>query len=384
MSVSDRLISSLSSIDWDFAGTLSESPFSAIHWHPARFASQLAAALIGLLSKPGDLVLDPFVGSGTTLVEAQRLGRRSIGLDLNPIACLAARAKTLSVRAERVEAITHQIKEESTTHLARLTRATRSQSLVPETVQAKWYTRRVREDLGVLWGLIQSYRGTKKILAQAAFSAILLPVCRETRHWGYVCDNSTPKGDHERDIREEFARIVDRLCRGYRERDKDRIVRFGETGEIEEAEVICGDVREVLAQIHPASVDLVVTSPPYFGVSDYMKSQRLSMEWFEIEIEPLRLRELGARSKRHRASAAEEYLSELRAAFSAVRRCLRPDGLCVVILSESSKRDSILTKAVNQLESSGFKKELELNRRVSSLRRQAPSIKAEHLLIFSI
>src|SRR6266850_5105308 len=93
---SPRLISRLSEIDWDFAGKLSDSAFSSIHWHPARFASQIPATFIGLLSKPGDLVVDPFMGSATTLVEAQRLGRRSIGSDLNPIACLIARAKTVS------------------------------------------------------------------------------------------------------------------------------------------------------------------------------------------------------------------------------------------------------------------------------------------------
>src|SRR4051812_16843478 len=83
------LLSRLRNIDWDFSGSFSESPFSAIHFHPGRFASQLPASLIGLLSEPGDIVLDPFMGSGTTLVEAQRLGRQSIGIDINPVACLA-------------------------------------------------------------------------------------------------------------------------------------------------------------------------------------------------------------------------------------------------------------------------------------------------------
>src|SRR6266852_1394429 len=103
MNINSHLRSRLRNIDWDFPGSLSESPFSAIHWHPARFASQVPASLIGLLSQPGDLVLDPFMGSGTTLVEAQRLGRRSIGIDLNPIACLMVRAKTLPYSIERIE-----------------------------------------------------------------------------------------------------------------------------------------------------------------------------------------------------------------------------------------------------------------------------------------
>ena len=76
-----RLISRLHSIDWDFAGEHSESPFSAIHWHPGRFASQIPATLIGLLSQPGDLILDPFMGSGTTGIAAKQEGFEFIGIE---------------------------------------------------------------------------------------------------------------------------------------------------------------------------------------------------------------------------------------------------------------------------------------------------------------
>ena len=53
--------------------------------YPARFSPQLARAAIEAFTEPGDLVLDPFVGGGTTLVEAMVLGRHAIGAPL-PIA----------------------------------------------------------------------------------------------------------------------------------------------------------------------------------------------------------------------------------------------------------------------------------------------------------
>ena len=101
-----RLISRLKRIDWDFAGSQSESQFSTLHWHPARFASQLPTSLIGVLSGPGQTILDPFMGSGTTLVEAQRLGRRAIGIDVNPISYMISEAKTLQLSSST---ITHAI-----------------------------------------------------------------------------------------------------------------------------------------------------------------------------------------------------------------------------------------------------------------------------------
>jgi site-specific DNA-methyltransferase (adenine-specific) len=55
--------------------------------HPAPFPEELPRRLIKLYSYPGDLVLDPFAGSGTTLVAAKRLGRASVGVEINPAFC---------------------------------------------------------------------------------------------------------------------------------------------------------------------------------------------------------------------------------------------------------------------------------------------------------
>ncbi|MFH1104800.1 MAG: DNA methyltransferase, partial [Actinomycetota bacterium] len=59
--------------------------------YPARFPPKFAAAAVQAFTRPGDLVLDPFVGGGTTLVEAVRLGRRAVGADINPIAVFVSR-----------------------------------------------------------------------------------------------------------------------------------------------------------------------------------------------------------------------------------------------------------------------------------------------------
>ena len=62
--------------------------------YPARFSPQLARAAIKAFTGPRDLVLDPFAGGGTTVVEAQQLGRYAIASDINPIATFVTRAKT--------------------------------------------------------------------------------------------------------------------------------------------------------------------------------------------------------------------------------------------------------------------------------------------------
>ena len=61
--------------------------------YPARFSPSFARAVISAFSRPGDLVLDPFVGGGTTVVEARLAGRVGIGADLNALAAFVTRAK---------------------------------------------------------------------------------------------------------------------------------------------------------------------------------------------------------------------------------------------------------------------------------------------------
>ncbi len=74
--------SQLDRIDWNFpqAGTVAGS-IHKTHWFAGNFIPQIPAALIEILSEPGDVTLDPFGGSGTTLIEAARLGRRTIYSD---------------------------------------------------------------------------------------------------------------------------------------------------------------------------------------------------------------------------------------------------------------------------------------------------------------
>lgn len=58
------------------------------------FTEALAASVIGHASEPGDLVLDPFMGYGTTVVVAERMGRRAIGIELVPAHLDIARTRT--------------------------------------------------------------------------------------------------------------------------------------------------------------------------------------------------------------------------------------------------------------------------------------------------
>ncbi|MBM4286878.1 MAG: site-specific DNA-methyltransferase [Deltaproteobacteria bacterium] len=62
--------------------------------YPARFSPLFARAIIKTFSQPGDLVFDPFMGGGTSLVEARALGRIVIGSDINKLSVFISKVKT--------------------------------------------------------------------------------------------------------------------------------------------------------------------------------------------------------------------------------------------------------------------------------------------------
>lgn len=73
--------------------------------YPAGFSPVFVEAAIKSLTKTNDLVLDPFMGGGTTLIEALRAERKVVGIDLNPIATFVAKVKTAKLSKNNIDLI---------------------------------------------------------------------------------------------------------------------------------------------------------------------------------------------------------------------------------------------------------------------------------------
>jgi len=73
--------------------------------YPARFSPLFARTAIAAFTEPGDTVLDPFMGGGTTLVEARLLGRQGVGTDISSLATFISRAKTTTLDSHAIAGI---------------------------------------------------------------------------------------------------------------------------------------------------------------------------------------------------------------------------------------------------------------------------------------
>jgi hypothetical protein len=88
--------------DLNFQGQDSSYATHNFHAFPAKFPPQLPRKFINSLTVPGEWVLDPMVGSGTTVVEAVILGRNGVGIDIDPLALNLCKVKVTPLDPGRI------------------------------------------------------------------------------------------------------------------------------------------------------------------------------------------------------------------------------------------------------------------------------------------
>ena len=226
--------------------------------YPARFSPEFARASIRTFSQPGDLVLDPYMGGGTTLVEALATGRRIVGNDLNSLASFIASVKTtfLSRRSQSAVARWAQEVVPSLTY--------RTTSSKQEALLASRRTKNLS---------LPRARFIKKIVAQALAQLDCLPSsgakalvrCAILKVSQWALDGRRTHTSLA-SFRDRLEKAIPEMLSGL----ESLATAVAESGVPPDCHVINGDASD----IHRASVfqtrgeraQLVVTSPPYPGV----------------------------------------------------------------------------------------------------------------------
>lgn len=97
----DRLSKALKAARYSYCG----GGTHGFYHYPARFSPEIARTVIALFSQPGDLVLDPFMGGGTSIIEGLSLGRQMVGVDINALAHFVTSVRTTPLSLNDEEAV---------------------------------------------------------------------------------------------------------------------------------------------------------------------------------------------------------------------------------------------------------------------------------------
>jgi hypothetical protein len=308
-----------------------------LHPYLGKFVPQLVEALFERYVVPGGHVLDPFAGSGTTLVQALESGRDATGVDVAGFNCLLMRVKT---RPHNLDAVRRDL---LWAHAE--AEAFEFDGRVPADAAPfvrAWYAPRAASELLHFRGLVDEVASSdvlRVILARAARSArrtthFDLDFPREPQVDPYWCHK------HRRTCRpvEEARRFLLR----YTLDTLDRLETFAAVRRPDARAVVRhGDARELDLG---GPFDGVVTSPPYPGLIDYHEQHRYAYEL--LGLDERRESELGRPARGVGRQAIEAYVDGVAAVLANARAHLVPGAtVCIVVNDRRDLYPEILRRA---------------------------------------
>jgi len=357
--------------DWNFSDAETSNGLHSIHSYPAKFIPQIPRRLIQNFAPPGGTgILDPFCGSGTTLVEAQAAGFTSVGIDLNPIACLISRVKTSPLPEKFLE------------HSARLVNKAGSITArgIPKIPNLDhWFRPEVQDILSRLTHLIADIpEASLQDHLKVALSSIIVKVSNQDSDTRYAAVTKDVTGA---DVINAFRVACERL-------NKTKIA-------VATPDIPCRVLNKNTLTISSEEINvpigLVVTSPPYPNAYEYWLYHKYRMWWLGYDPLEVKRHEIGARAhffkKNHHTE--ENFRQQMSQTFKLLGPLVMRSGhVCIVIGRsrihgrEINNGDIILAVA----RQAGFRLAERIQRTIASNRKSFnlsfANIKQEEILVF--
>ena len=257
-----------------------------LHPYLGKFVPQLVEALLERHLPRARNVLDPFAGSGTTLVQSLESGRDATGVDVAAFNCLLMRVKTAEYNLFTLE-------NELRDSLRRLEAFDGARPPRPNAFVDAWYAPKAAAELVFYRSLIEDYEHgdvMRVVLARAARSA------RRTTHFDLDFPREPQVGEYWCHKHRKTCRPVERAEHFIRRYALDTLERIRAFSRVRargpEAVVLHGDARELELG---GPFDGIVTSPPYPGLIDYHEQHRYAYEL--LGLDDHRELELGAAAR---------------------------------------------------------------------------------------
>ena len=295
-----------------------------LHPYHGKFIPQLVEVLLDRYFEPGGHVLDPFAGSGTTLVQALESGLDATGTELAAFNCLLIRVKTATYDLDALGA-------ELRDACGRLDSLELGPVRAPRAPYLRaWYSPRAAAELRAFHDLIGGYEHRdvlRVILSRAARSA------RRAAHFDLEAPRAPQTGEYWCHKHRRMCRPVESAAGFLRRYTLDTLARIEEFARVRdggcEAHVLHADSRTVE---YEDEFDGVLTSPPYPGLIDYHEQHRYAYEL--LGLDDRRELELGAAEEGTSRAAIEAYRAGIAEALANAASALRPGAPVLVVVND--------------------------------------------------
>ncbi len=333
-------------IDWGFGDANTKELTHEIHRYSGKYIPQIARTAIELISSPGEKVLDPYVGSGTTLLEANMSSRHSIGIDLNPLAVLISKVKITPVPERDLhelknyfEDLVNKIylyKSKQSSFLEKLDSVAfniANDSRLNDDWYKKWFSSETLEELLILDAHIKKYpKKDGSDIAMVSFSNILRKC--SNAHSGY------PNVMLDRNKNNKISPLP-HFLKSLKE-TTGKIEKLNNIFKKEvEIEVVHGDARQL--EIEDDSIDAVVTHPPYIGSIPYAEYGTLSLKW--LGFEPKEIDQKLTGGKRQSKDVVERFVAGYKEMLSESYRVLKPKRHMFILIGDPTIKGQFIDLA---------------------------------------
>lgn len=326
----------LNAIDWNFPKRKIHSEIEGLHPYPAKFITELPRTLLHILPVPeGTCVFDPFCGSGTTLVECQRLSLSSVGVDLNPIACLISRVKTQPLGPELL-AVAEEV----------LYNAMRTKSIkIPKIPNLDhWFTKPIQRALASLTAIIPDSPPTYHDALRLALSSIIVRVSNQDSDTRYAAVKKNVASD---DVFIGFQRAVLRI----------NDVLTARSYPLSETRVLEADTLSLNRSQVAKKVGLVITSPPYPNAYEYWLYHKYRMWWLGFDPIAVKEKEIGARAHffKQNHHTATDFVRQMTETFRLLSQLMVTGSYACFVIGRSKIHGKIIDNAaIIEKVSAGF------------------------------
>ena len=294
-----------------------------IHPYPAKFTIDLALEYIEKYSNEGNVVYDPFVGSGTTLLASSILHRKGYGTDINHIAILIAKGKLLHLRDKEIFHLKNFIEDFEKNYKKRV------KKVVPHTYPSveHWFCQNSILILSLILDNMASLdTEQEKIFVKLATSAIINAVSNQdsdTRYAAIKKPNLTLEN-----IANIFIKKYKSILALIEEFNS-------ENNWNEQCIPMLLDSKDCGKVLDKNSVDLILTSPPYINTYDYYLYHKHRMNWLGYDVKYSMETEIGSRREYSSLKHPEEKFSDdLLKIFVSCNSILKPDGKIVIVIGD--------------------------------------------------